>query len=256
MKKNGQKSNVLTYLQQHWFKVACLTLVLYLLIQKDFRFSINMNSPTEGEYMEMPSEGEYIEMPSEGNDFQTAPKKEIFTERKSEKTKMLDKFELPSIFGSSPKYNPMVDLEKLDDKVKHDYLKRFARVVINERHKYGIPSSIILACGLLQSQAGQRDIAQKGNNHFGLTCTVDWSGESGAYQGDCYRHYENAWTSFRDHSNYLTSGKFAQLTTLESTDYRAWANGLEQLGYSEVDNLADHLINVIETYGLADLDRR
>lgn len=248
MKKNSTGPNLLAYLQQHWFKVACVSLVLYIFIQKDFRFSINMNSPNESEYMEMPQNDNLL---------QTTPKKEIFTERKSEKKKILDKFQMPSIFGSSTKRNLMVDLERLDDKLKHDYLKRFARVVINERHKYGIPSSIILASGLMQSQAGQRDIAKGGNNHFGLKCTVGWTGESGSYRGECYRHYENAWTSFRDHSTYLTSGKFAQLTTLESTDYKSWASGLEQLGYNkDIDNLAENLVSIIEEYGLAELDRR
>lgn len=248
MKKNAKGPIILAYLQQHWFKVACVSLVLYLFIQKDFRFSINMNSPTESEYMEMQPNG---------NTLQAVPKKEILTERKSEKKKILDKFELPSIFRSTTKHNPMVNLERLDDKLKHDYLKRFARVVINERHKFGIPSSIILACGLMNSQAGQRDIAKGGNNHFGLKCSVGWAGESGSYQGECYRHYENAWTSFRDHSTYLTSGKFAQLTTLESTDYQSWASGLEQLGYgNNMDDLAKNLVSIIEEYGLAELDKR
>ena len=217
-------------------------------MQKDFRFSINLNSPTESESMETSPENYAPEV---------ASKKEIFTERKKEKGKILDKFEMPSFFSSSNKYNPVVDLERVDDKVKHDYLKRFARVVINERRKYGIPSSIILACGLLQSHAGQRDLAKQGNNHFALNCTLDWEGESGSYNGACYKHYENAWTSFRDHSVYLTSGKFAQLTTLESIDYKAWAKGLEKLGYgNDMDNLGKHLVSIIEEYGLQDLDRR
>ncbi|MEM6320607.1 MAG: glucosaminidase domain-containing protein [Bacteroidota bacterium] len=247
MKQSAKGFHPLSYLKQHWFKLAFMTILLYLFIQKDFRFSINLQSPNETESLEM-SPQEYVP--------QRAQKKEIFTERKKETTKILDKFEMPSIFSSKPKVNPMAPLEKLADKTKHDYLKRFARVVINERQKYGIPSSIILACGLLQSHAGQRDMAIKGNNHFALTCN-GWFGESDAYQGTCYRHYENAWTSFRDHSNYLTSEKFASLKSLGSNNYKGWANGLEQLGYGdEIPDLASHLISIIETYGLAELDNR
>lgn len=248
MKQSAKGSFVKTYLLQHWFKVALMSIVLYLFVQKDFRFSINLNSPTESESMEV-SPGDFAP--------QVTQKKKILTERKKESGKILDKFEMPSLFSSRSKYNPVVDLERVDEKIKHDYMKRFARVVINERRKYGIPSSIILACGLLQSHAGQRDIAQKGNNHFGLNCTLGWEGASGSYRGTCYRHYENAWTSFRDHSAYLTSGKFAQLTTLESTDYKSWARGLEELGYGNgMDNLEKHLITIIEEYGLQDLDKR
>ncbi len=245
MKKSAKGSIILAYLQQHWFKVALMSVVLYLFIQKDFRFSINLNSPVESESIDSQSGNQY------------APKKEIFTERKKESTKILDKFQIPSPFGGRTKANLMDNLTKVEENVKHDYLKRFARVVINERRKYGIPSSVILACGLLQSQGGQRDMAKQGNNHFGLTCTLGWEGDSGTYQNTCYRHYENAWASFRDHSTYLTSGKFGQLSTLESTDYKAWASGLEQLGYgNNMDDLASHLITIVETYGLDELDRR
>ena len=249
MKQSAQRSFIKTYLQQHWFKVALMSIVLYLFIQKDFRFSINLNSPTDSESMEVSPE-DYAP--------QTVQKKKVLTEQKKESGKILDKFEMPSLFSGSPsKYNPAVELERVDEKVKHDYMKRFARVVINERRKYGIPSSILLACGLLQSHAGHRDMAQKGNNHFALNCTLGWEGDSDSYRGTCYRHYENAWTSFRDHSAYLTSGKFAQLTTLESTDYKSWARGLEQLGYGNgMDDLEKHLVTIIEEYGLQDLDKR
>ena len=248
MKQRTKVSNVLTYLKQQWFKVALMSIVLYLFVQKDFQFSINLNSPVESES---------IELHPGNQEFQVTPKKEIFTERKKKTTKILDKFEMPYPFGSASKSSLMDNLASVDDQLKHDYLKRFARVTINERRKFGIPSSILLACGLLQSQGGQRDIAKRGNNHFGLTCSLGWEGDSGSYQNTCYRHYENAWTSFRDHSIYLTSSKFGQLTTLESTDYKGWANGLEALGYgNKMDNLANHLITIIEMYGLDELDRR
>ena len=239
---------LLAYLKKHWFKAALVTILFYMFVQRDFRFSINMNTPTDQESLEV------------GPNNLTAPKntkKEVLTDKIKKEHKAVDKFEFPSLFGRSTKYHPINELKKVDDKVKHDYLKRFARVVINERRKYGIPSSIILACGILQSESGQRNIASQGNNHFGLICSLGWEGESGSYGGNCYRHYENAWTSYRDHSIYLTSGKFAQLSTLGSTDYKAWATGLEQLDYGNgIDDLANHLTNIIETYGLDELDRR
>ncbi len=243
MKKSATTSNLRTYLQQHWFKFFFLAIILYLFISKDFSFSINMNSPLEEGSMEL--------VPQE-----QTQKKQIFTERKNESKENSTRFEMPSLFGTSKNYNPMMDLNKIDDKTKHDYLKRFAHVVINERRKFGIPSSIILANGLLQSHAGQRDMAKIGNNHFAIACSINWEGESGSYQGICFRHYENAWASFRDHSLYLTSGKYAPLSTLGSADYKAWAYALEKIGYADVKNLANSLIEIIELYGLNELDNR
>jgi flagellum-specific peptidoglycan hydrolase FlgJ len=245
MKNLDKVARLSSYLKQHWFKLACFSILLYLFIQKDFRFSVNLNSPTES----IETSPSHLSAPA-------TQKKEIFTERKKDSNKILDKFEMPSFFTKSNKINLMTQLNRVDEKAKHDYLKRFAKVVINERRKFGIPSSILLACGLLQSQAGKRDMAMNGNNHFALNCSLGWEGESGSYQGACFRHYENAWTSFRDHSVYLTSSKFGQLTTLESNDYKSWARGLEKLNYGGIDDLETHLINLIEQYGLNELDRR
>jgi len=241
-------AKTLIYLQKHWFKVAFMSILIYLFVEKDFRFSFNLNAPADPESIELSPMDQ--KSPS-------GQKKEIFTERTKETKKILDKFEIPSLFGKVPKSNPMLELMKVDEKLKHDYLKRFAKVVINERRKFGIPSSIILACGLLQSAAGQRDMSRLGNNHFALTCTLGWEGETGSYDGNCYRHYENAWTSFRDHSIFLTSSSFGQLSTIESSDYKSWAKGLEQLGYGgDMDNLANNLVEIIEFYGLNELDHR
>lgn len=247
MKSSASFSSVMAYLLKHWFKVILFSIVVYAFVQKDFQFSINLNSPQDEESSKI-----------QPNNFgsQVTQKKPILTDKQKQPPASVDKFELPSPFSSTPKYNPMANLGKIDEKVQHDYLKRFARVVINERRKYGIPSSIILACGLLHSQAGQRDMSKKGNNHFALTCSLEWEGETGAYRGACHRHYENAWASYRDHSVYLTSGQFAQLTTLESTNYKDWAKGLNKLNYGGIENLDRHLISIIEKYGLDELDRR
>ncbi len=100
-------------------------------------------------------------------------------------------------------------------------------------------------------------MAQEGNNHFAIPCASDWSGSKGMYQGKCYRHYDNAWSSFRDHSTYLTSGRFPVLEKLDKQDFRAWAEGLEETGYSKSSrHLARSLIEVIENHQLYDLDSK
>lgn len=247
MKKKTTITTILSYAQQYWFKVLLLIILVYLFTEKDFRFSINLNTPAE----------EKMEVSPSTKNYQTTQKKEIFTERKNESKKILDKFQLPTFFGGSRGKDPLGEFTKIDDKVKHEYIKRFAKVVINERRKYGIPSSIILACGLLQSQAGQRALTNNSNNHFALYCSLEWAGETDLSNGECYRRYENAWASFRDHSMYLTNSKFSQLSSLGSTNYIGWANGLEQLNYGEgIENFSDILIGIIQQYGLDELDRR
>ena len=135
------------------------------------------------------------------------------------------------------------------------YLKRFARVAISERKKYEIPSSVILGSALLHSTAGTRNMAVTGNNHFGLRCGDQWSGQSGLYQGQCFRHYENAWASFRDHSE-LIANRYDDLMQLGTDDYKAWAEGLAQAGYSTEPGFARRLIDLIDRYQLHELDQK
>jgi len=109
---------------------------------------------------------------------------------------------------------------------------------------------------MLQSFAGQRDMSLSGNNHFALPCVSGWKGESATYNDACYRHYENAWTSFRDHSLYVSTGPNKKLLALGSKDYKAWAKGLEKSKSFDIDNLAATLISIINEYDLTKYDRQ
>ena len=137
------------------------------------------------------------------------------------------------------------------------YIARFSKVAASERKKFGIPASIILGNALLHSLAGTAEIAEAGaNNHFALRCTPDWQGPQRTYAGQCYRQYENAWTSFRDHSFYITTGSFSHLRQLSDTDYKGWADALEKAGFSQEKDLGRQLVKAIQVYGLEKLDRR
>jgi len=245
MKVDVSIPQILEYAQQHWFKLILLGLFLYLFTQKDFSFSINLSDPDE------------LEAPTKEHGQKAALKKEYFTEQtKLKKGGILDHFDLSPFSRSQPKKKTRSVLEQVSPYAKEQYLKRFAKVVVEERRKFGIPSSILLASAFIQSQAGERTTAQQGNNHFAIPCTSEWAGPSKNIAGQCYRKYENAWMSFRDNSLYLSSGKFSQLQSLDSTDYQAWAVRLEQLGYSETENFAQQVIQIIEHYGLNALDVR
>lgn len=139
-----------------------------------------------------------------------------------------------------------------------DYIARWKDVAIAEQELHGIPASITLAQGLLESGAGSSRLATEGNNHFGIKCHRDWSGETMLRDDDapdeCFRVYENAEESFADHSRFLLRKRYESLFLLPATDYHGWAHGLKQCGYATDPNYAQRLISIIERYSLYNYD--
>lgn len=252
MQQRKSRSNFNNFVLRNWYKLGAIAFLLYIFFQKDLSFEINLNNPVQMEQ----------ESPNQGNPTQFPIKKERekYTESKKPpsitdiNSGSLDRFDI-TLFGSSDEINSMKELRKIGEDTKMKYFKRFANVVVSEQKKFGIPASIILANSFLHSHSGKRDIANSGNNYFAISCD-SWNGPSGKYDGKCFKHYKNAWSSFRDHSQYVTTGKFQPLRQFSSTDYQSWAKGLEQLGFSKEPNLSNSLIQIIEQYRLYDLDRK
>ncbi len=124
---------------------------------------------------------------------------------------------------------------------------------------YGIPASIILAQGILESGAGRGDLAVSANNHFGIKCHSDWTGDSVRHDDDasqeCFRKYDKVAESYRDHALFLTGkGRYASLFALDKDDYESWAKGLRKAGYATDPRYPDKLISYIERYNLAQYD--
>ena len=139
------------------------------------------------------------------------------------------------------------------------YINQYGDVAVEKMREYGIPASITLAQGILESGAGQSRLAVEGNNHFGIKCTGDWTGESIFHDDDklqeCFRKYAHADESFRDHSLFLTTRqRYASLFLLDKTDYAAWAKGLKAAGYATDPNYPQRLIKIIEDYELYKYD--
>src|SRR6201996_2455740 len=139
------------------------------------------------------------------------------------------------------------------------YIDRFKTIAIQEMNLYGIPASITLAQGLFESGSGNSELAKIANNHFGIKCTSDWKGK-GYYKdddqhNDCFRVYDRAEDSFRDHSNFLKRKNYAFLFTLDKDDYKGWAYGLKKAGYATNPNYPQLLINIIEKYSLYQFDQ-
>ena len=260
MEKQAYFSKIKSYLQLNWFKLTLLGMLVFVFLRKDLSFQFNINSPSHIE-QNSPRGTEQMPINDKGKKGEllthkkAIPKTDIGNRAKTSQTTVLSAIDFPSFSRSTPEESAAAELAQVDKKTKERYISRFGHVALSESKKYGIPASIILANAILHSSYGQGDLARNGNNHFKIPCTNKWLGESGTYHDACYRHYENAWSSFRDHSLYLTSGRFAKLRQLPANDYRAWAKALEELNYSDIYNdLAKRLIQIIELSNLQAMD--
>jgi hypothetical protein len=139
------------------------------------------------------------------------------------------------------------------------YIEAFKDVAIEEMNANGIPASITLAQGILESGSGNSTLAKYANNHFGIKCTSDWKGK--AYyktddqNNDCFRVYQDARESYRDHSTFLKRKRYSFLFELDKNDYKNWATGLKTAGYATNPKYPELLINVIEKYSLFQYDQ-
>lgn len=132
----------------------------------------------------------------------------------------------------------------------YNYIDKYKNAALIEQRDNGIPASITLAQGLLESAAGTSRLAREGNNHFGVKCHRSYKGDSTHIGTTCYRKYRTVHDSFLDHSRFLKGKRYQELFALSITDYAGWAHGLKRCGYATDPLYAEKLINMIETYGL------
>lgn len=148
---------------------------------------------------------------------------------------------------------------KVTTEMIHSYINNYKTVAQANMKKYGIPASIILGQALLESGSGVGTLCVQANNHFGIKCNNEWTGESVRYNDDvadeCFRKYNNPNESFSDHSLFLTGKKrYSSLFNLKKTDYKAWAKGLKEAGYATDELYPSKLITIIEKYQLYQYD--
>lgn len=141
-----------------------------------------------------------------------------------------------------------------------NYIKKYKDIAIEQQKKHGIPASITLAQGLLESAAGQSRLAQEANNHFGIKCGNDWGGKTIKHKAErgneCFRKYKKVEESFEDHSKFLKRKRYESLFKLKSTDYKNWAKGLRKCGYATDPKYPEKLISLIERYELYRYDSK
>jgi len=165
---------------------------------------------------------------------------------------------------TNPKTDTQVSLEATSNVKTYAeeiqfYVDNFKEIAKNNMKTHGIPASITLAQGILESGAGKGKLAQSANNHFGIKCHTGWTGESVKHDDDaaqeCFRKYQHPSESYRDHSLFLTTRtRYSNLFKLDKGDYEAWAKGLKAAGYATDVKYPDKLIGLIERFELYKYD--
>ena len=169
------------------------------------------------------------------------PKKEVKSKKKkSKKKKPKEVVIVPKILNTE------------------DYVKFYSNIAMDEMIQFGIPASITLAQGILESGAGKGRLAVQANNHFGIKCH-DWNGKKIYHDDDeeqeCFRKYDNPEYSYRDHSLFLSNrGRYSFLFDLKKDDYKQWAKGLKKAGYATDPKYPQKLIDLIQRYQLYKYD--
>lgn len=142
---------------------------------------------------------------------------------------------------------------------REEYIATYAPLAIQQQKEYGIPASIKIAQGIIESRYGNSDLSRRSNNHFGIKCKNNWIGDTVRYDDDalqeCFRRYGSIEDSYRDHSEFLkNSPRYEKLFRLDPKDYKGWAYGLKECGYATAPHYAASLIKCIEDYELYLLD--
>jgi len=171
------------------------------------------------------------------------------------------KYSKPIQNGNSSKVSSQSSKPLNTNETAKAYIAQYSGVAMSNMKTYGIPASIILAQGILESGSGKSELAVNANNHFGIKCHKDWRGDK-MYKdddaaNDCFRKYNQASESYKDHAMLLTGQKrYSNLFRLSKGDYKGWAKGLRQAGYATDPKYPEKLINYIESYNLSQYDEK
>ncbi len=144
---------------------------------------------------------------------------------------------------------------------RQEYIERYKHIAIEHMEYYGIPASITMAQGILESSSGNSELSKSSNNHFGIKCKTGWSGRKVYFDddeaGECFRAYKTVEESYRDHAIFLDSSpRYDSLFAYSTTDYKSWARGLKAAGYATAPHYANSLIKIIEDEKLYLLDQK
>lgn len=144
---------------------------------------------------------------------------------------------------------------------REEYIEKYKAIAVAHMERYGIPASITMAQGILESDAGNSALALSSNNHFGIKCKKHWTGRKVYHdddaKGECFRAYPSVEASYEDHAVFLDSSpRYDSLFSYPSNDYKSWARGLKAAGYATAPDYAERLVTIIEKYKLYTLDQQ
>jgi flagellum-specific peptidoglycan hydrolase FlgJ len=251
-------------LHRNWFNGVLLGLGIYILFFKNISIQFNLNSIEQpvavAEQGIMPSFGQAL--PANYKAEKRASTQQNVSQIKWDTRQPEDfpnlTFVLNDNYAERHHVRPEV-MEAVNAKVEA-YLEQYKMLAISEMEDYGIPASITLAQGLLESNAGESLLARESNNHFGIKCKSKCRGctcrnysDDDLY--DMFRVFGDAKESFRAHSELLNGDRYKHLHRLRISDYKGWAHGLKKAGYATDKAYADKLIRIIEQLDLTRFDR-
>ncbi|MCB0568875.1 MAG: glucosaminidase domain-containing protein [Phaeodactylibacter sp.] len=258
------------YINRNWFRALMLGLGIYVLFFKDITIEFGMGAPPAIAASELAASPAV----SRG----TAGSPAVALPARSRKEGMRNVSQLEKGRKRTPKANDFSNLTFIlnpgyarrhgihraiveeKEAACRDYVKQYAPLALQEMHDYGIPASITLAQGLLESNAGESRLSTESNNHFGIKCRKKCRGctcrnysDDDIY--DMFRVFELPAESYREHSLLLNSARYKHLHKLRRTDYKGWAHGLKKAGYATDRRYAEKLIQAIEYLGLHKYDK-
>jgi flagellum-specific peptidoglycan hydrolase FlgJ len=274
------------FIQKHWLNAFLAFLLVYVVFTKDIHFSVHLNedgkAPIAKASAQQVSLKQKVVKPTptpkpkmaaaalvdfnEGDDHDpnndgiiemlpTRPMKPVRSVEKTDNGREANLFNNIAVFENAAKADPSVIKGKKDK--CQDYVSRFINVARAERSKFGIPVSVTLAQGLLESDAGDSRLTRSANNHFGIK-TFNSKVAHVVLRDDTpkdkFKKYGSAWESYRDHSMLLMKNHYKHLQFLSKTDYAGWAKGLQKAGYATDKQYATKLVQIIENLQLYRFD--
>lgn len=264
---------VKTLFYEHWFNMALILIGLNLLVNKDIniQFSLidtaaniatvaspllpNEKPPNMANHTPISTnwKKETATNPKKSNK-KTKGKTKKWSDRKANTFSNLT-FVLSPTYAERHNIDPAIAKQKVEN--CKNYAIKYAPVAQKEKKEYGIPVSITLAQGILESNAGESRLSLESNNHFGIKCRSKCRGctcrnytDDDVY--DMFRVFDSVWDSYREHSKLLTTKRYKHLLKLKKKDYKKWAHGLKKAGYATDKKYAEKLIQIIE---FLDLDK-
>lgn len=273
------------YVRKYWLRASLTTLVIYLAIHKDISIALQFDStpaitqnvaytpqvlPTS--YSSQPSSSQPATVKPMNVSMLTNNKPKVTPKKEASKPSaalIKDSKETPSKDPNLANTFSNITHAKDESAAKRAakrkkqlaYVKRFSKVAQTEMEKFGIPASITLAQGLLESNVGVSRLATRNNNHFGIKCFSKkcrkghCSNFTDDSHKDFFRKYRSAWESYRAHSKLLTAKRYSKLYKLKETDYKGWATGLKKAGYATDPKYAEKIIALIEDLNLNQYDK-